>query len=55
MHSIGVALIFNLTDLVTGLISAVKAKEVQSCQRQYNSPVGGKPGAAVNLGRLFQI
>lgn len=30
MHSIGVALIFNLTDLVTGLISAVKAKEVQS-------------------------
>lgn len=30
MHSIGVALIFNLADLVTGLISAVKAKEVQS-------------------------
>lgn len=30
MHSIGVALLFNLTDLVTGLISAVKAKDLQS-------------------------
>lgn len=30
MHSIGVALLFNLTDLVTGLIAAVKAKELQS-------------------------
>lgn len=30
MHSIGVALLFNLTDLVTGLIAAVKTKELQS-------------------------
>ena len=30
MHSIGVALLFNLTDLVTGLIAAVKVKELQS-------------------------
>lgn len=30
MHSIGVALLFNLTDLVTGLIAAVKAKELRS-------------------------
>lgn len=30
MHSIGVALLFNLADLVTGLISAVKAKDLQS-------------------------
>ena len=30
MHSIGVALLFNLTDLVTGLIAAVKAKDLQS-------------------------
>ena len=30
MHSIGVALLFNLTDLVTGLIAAVKAKNLQS-------------------------
>ena len=30
MHSIGVALLFNLADLVTGLIAAVKAKELQS-------------------------
>lgn len=30
MHSIGVALLFNLTDLATGLIAAVKAKELQS-------------------------
>lgn len=30
MHSIGVALLFNLTDLLTGLISAVKAKDLQS-------------------------
>lgn len=30
MHSIGVALLFNLADLITGLISAVKAKDLQS-------------------------
>lgn len=30
MHSIGVALLFNLADLVTGLIAALKAKELQS-------------------------
>lgn len=30
MHSIGVALLFNLADLVTGLIAAVKVKELQS-------------------------
>lgn len=30
MHSIGVALLFNLADLVTGLISAVKEKDLQS-------------------------
>lgn len=30
MHSIGVALLFNLTDLVTGLIATVKAKDLQS-------------------------
>lgn len=30
MHSIGVALLFNLADLLTGLIAAVKAKELQS-------------------------
>lgn len=30
MQSIGVALLFNLIDLVTGLISAVKAKDLQS-------------------------
>ena len=30
MHAIAVALIFNATDLVTGLLSAVKLKEIQS-------------------------
>lgn len=30
MHSIVVALVFNATDLVTGLISAVKEKNIQS-------------------------
>lgn len=30
MHAIVVALIFNATDLVTGLLSAVKLKEIQS-------------------------
>lgn len=30
MHSIGVALLFNLADLVSGLIAAVKSKELQS-------------------------
>ena len=30
MHSICVALVFNATDLITGLISAVKEKNIQS-------------------------
>ena len=30
MHAIAIALIFNATDLVTGLLSAVKLKEIQS-------------------------